>query len=263
MRATNNRLNRFVAVVLAVAVVASLGVGGSFAAVQDDEDAQVRIAHLSPDAPAVDVLVDGDAVLEGAEFGDVSDYMNLSAGEHNVTIQTSENESVVFQDNVSVEAGTAYTIAATGEVSQDTFEPRVFEDDFEMPSDENATVRLIHASPDAPDVDVTVADSDTVLFDNVSFGNATDYAEVPAGDYGLEVRPATADNDGEVVTSVNVTVESGTVYSAVAAGYLSPDEAAADVPFEVLLVTDSGGDTMMGNETTTEETMDNETTTEA
>jgi hypothetical protein len=261
MRTTNNQLNRFVAVVLAVAVVASLGVGGSFAAVHDDGDAQVRIAHLSPDAPAVDVLVDGEAVLEGAEFGDVSDYLNLSAGEHNVTIQTSEDESVVFQDNVSVEAGTAYTIAAIGEVSQDTFEARVFEDDFETPGDENATVRLIHASPDAPDVDVTVADSDTVLFDNVTFGNATDYAEVPAGDYGLEVRPATADDDGEVVTTVNVTLEGGTVFSAIAAGYLSPGEAAADVPFEVLLVTDAGGEMMMGNETT-EEMMGSETTTE-
>jgi len=263
MRATNNRLNRFVAVVLAVTVVASLGVGGSFAAVQDDEDAQVRIAHLSPDAPAVDVLVDGDPVLENVEFGTVSDYRNVSAGEHEVVIQTSENESVVFEETVTLEAGTQTTIAATGEVGEETFEARIYEDDFEQPADDEASARLIHASPDAPAVDVTVVDSDTVLFDNVTFGNATDYAEVPAGDYELEVRPATADNDGEVVTTVNVTAESGTVYSAVAAGYLSPDEAAADTPFEVLLVTDAGGDTMTGDETTTEETMGNATTTEA
>ncbi len=244
---------------------AGIGIAAIGANNAQDEDAQVRVAHLSPDAPAVDVLVDGQAALEGVEFGAVSDYLALSAGEHTVTIQTSENETVVFEGNVSVEAGEMYTVAAIGEVTEETFEPVVYEDDFEMPSDENATVRLIHASPDAPAVDVTVAGTDTVLYDNVSFGNASDYVEVPAGDYELEIRGATEENDGEVVTTVNVSVEGGTAYSAIAAGYLSPDDEPADTPFEVLLATDSSGE-MMGTETemdgTETEMMGNETTTE-
>ena len=250
---------------------AGIGIAAIGANNAQDDDAQVRVAHLSPDAPAVDVTVDGEAALEGVEFGAVSDYLALSAGEHAVTIQTSENETVVFEGNVSVEAGEMYTIAATGEVSEETFEPVVYEDDFEMPSDENATVRLIHASPDAPAVDVTVAGTDTVLYDNVSFGNASDYLEVPAGDYELEIRGATEANDGDVVTTVNVSVEGGTAYTAIAAGYLSPDDEPADTPFEVLLATDSDGEMMettemMGTETemdgTETEMMGNETTTE-
>lgn len=259
--ATNSKIRqRAVAIGLVLITVVGLGVGASVA-VQDDGDAQVRIAHLSPDAPAVDVLVDGNAVLEGAEFGDVSDYTNLSSGEHNVTIQTSENESVVFEGNVTVEAGSQYTAAAVGEVGADTLDLAVYQDDFEMPAEGNASVRLVHASPDAPAVDVTVAETNSTLFDNATFSNATDYASVPAGDYSLEVRPATEADDGDVVSTANVTLENGTVYSAIAAGYLSPGEAAADQPFEVLLVTDSGAE-MMDNETTTE-VMDNETTTEA
>jgi hypothetical protein len=221
---------------------------------EQDDAAQVRVAHLSPDAPAVDVLIDGDPVLEAVEFGTVSDYLELPAGEYQVSIQTSEDETTVFDGNVSVEAGTNYTIAAVGEVSQETFEPVVLEDDFEMPSEENASVRLIHASPDAPAVDVTVAESGAVLYDNVSFGNATEYAEVPAGDYTLEVRPATEDDDGEVVATFDVSLEGGTVYSAIAAGYLSPDEAEGDEPFDLVVAMDAGADgMMMGNETTTEE----------
>ncbi|WP_170977417.1 DUF4397 domain-containing protein [Halorussus salinisoli] len=256
-------LKRLVAVGLAITLIASLGVGGSFAAVQDEE-AQVRVAHVSPDAPAVDVLVDGDPVLEGVEFGTVSDYLNVSAGEHNVTIQTSEDESVVFEGNVTLDAGTQTTIAALGEVGEETFEPGVFEDDFETPGEGNASVRLIHASPDAPAVDVTVAGTDTVLFDNVSFANASDYVEVPADDYELEVRTATEDNDGEVVSTVNVSLESGTANTAFAAGYLSPEEAAGDEPFQLILVTDSEGEAV--EETTPMETTPaemNETTTEA
>lgn len=229
----------------------------------DSGAAQVRVAHLSPDAPAVDVLVDGSAVLEEVPFGTVSDYLQLPAGEHTVTIQTAENDTVVFEGNVTVEAGTAYTIAAAGEVSEETFGPQIYVDDFEIPSSDNASVRLIHASPDAPAVDVTVASSGAVLYDNVSFTNATDYATVPAGNYTLEIRPATADNDGEVVTTVNVSLEGGTVYSAIAAGYLSPDDEPADTPFQVILATDASGEMMMGNETTPGEMMGNETTTEA
>jgi hypothetical protein len=239
-------------VLLSFAGVGAMGVWATDGG--QDDSAQVRVTHLSPDAPAVDVLVDGDPVLEDVEFGTVSDYLELPAGEHQVSIQTSENETTVFDGNVSVEAGTNYTVAAIGEVGEETFEVAVYEDDFEMPSEENASVRLIHASPDAPAVDVTVAESGAVLYDNVSFGNATDYAEVPAGDYTLEVRPATESDDGEVVTTFNVSVQGGTVHSAIAAGYLSPDEAAGDEPFDLVLATDAGGDgMMMGNETTTEE----------
>ncbi|MFC7080432.1 DUF4397 domain-containing protein [Halorussus caseinilyticus] len=227
-----------------------VGVGVATVGATDSGAAQVRVAHLSPDAPAVDVLVDGDPVLEGVEFGTVSDYLQVPAGERTVTIQTSEDETVVFEGTVSVEAGTMYTVAAVGEVSEETFRPEIYVDDFETPSDENASVRLIHASPDAPAVDVTVEESGAVLYDNVSFSNATDYVEVPAGDYTLEVRPATEDNDGEVVTTFDVSVEGGTTYSAVAAGYLSPDEAPADVPFDLLVAVDSGG--AMMNETTAE-----------
>ncbi|WP_135854641.1 DUF4397 domain-containing protein [Halorussus salinus] len=240
-----NETRRVATVGVALLVLTSFaGVGIATSGASDSGAAQVRVAHLSPDAPAVDVLVDGDAVLEGVEFGTVSEYLEVPAGERTVTIQTAENDTVVFEGAVSVEAGTMYTVAAIGEVTEETFEPAVYVDDYETPSDENATVRLIHASPDAPAVDVTVGDGETVLYDNVSFGNASDYLTVPAGDYELEIRPATEENDGEVVTTVNVSLEGGTAYSAIAAGYLSPDDEPADTPFEVLLATDSGSESM-------------------
>lgn len=222
--------------------IATVGASGSGDA--DSGPAEVRVAHLSPDAPAVDVLVDGEAVLEGVEFGTISEYLSVPAGERTVTIRTTEDESVVFEGEVSVEAGTAYTVAAVGEVSEETFRPEIYVDDFEEPDEGNASVRLIHASPDAPPVDVTVEESGAVLYDNVTFGNASDYVTVPEGDYTLEVRRATEDDDGEVVTTFDASVEGGTVYSAVAAGYLSPDEAAGDEPFDLLVAVDSGEDSM-------------------
>ncbi|MFC4450366.1 DUF4397 domain-containing protein [Halorussus aquaticus] len=252
-RNTTRRLATISVAVLVLTGFAGVGmvtVGATDSGATDSGAAQVRVAHLSPDAPAVDVLVDGNVALDGVEYGTISDYLQVPAGEHTVTIRTDENETVVFEGNVSVEAGTMYTVAAIGEVSEETFRPAIFVDDAEE-TQENASVRLIHASPDAPTVDVTVAGSGAVLYDNVTFGNATDYVEVPAGDYTLEVRPATENNDGEVVGTYNVSLESGTAYSAIASGYLTPDDEPANVPFDLIVTTDGGGETM-ANETTAE-----------
>lgn len=240
------------ATALAVAVVVIVGFAGAGTAAVEttqSETSDARVAHVSPDAPAVDVLVDGDAVLEGVEFGAVSDYLEVESGDLDVVIRTSENETEVFNDTITVEPDTSYTVAATGVVAEDTFTPEVYVDDAAQPADENASVRLVHVSPDAGPVDVTVESSGAVLYDNATFPNATDYATVPAGDYTLEVRPATADNDGEVLTTFNVTLEGGTASSAFAAGFLAPDEAAADTPFDLIVaedaVSDETNETMM------------------
>lgn len=207
-----------------------------------DEPAEVRVAHLSPDAPNVDLLVDGDAVLEDVPYRAVSEYLELETGTYAVTIQAAgDPDTVVFEEDLEVEPG-AVTVAALGELAEENqpFEPAVLEDDLSDPGDD-ARVRLVHAAPDAPAVDVTVDDGETVLFEAVDFGEA-DAIEVPAGAYELEVRPATEDVDGDVVATFDVEPAAGTVYSALAVGYLEPEAAPADEPFDLEVVVDAEGD---------------------
>lgn len=225
-------------------VGASFAVAGQVATdAQSQDDSYLRVAHASPDAPAVDVYVDNESTLTNVSFGDVSDYLTLAAGTYNVTITVADDpEAVVFDGNVSLEAREAYTVAATGEVSEDadtSFEPVVFSDDALTPDENTSAVSVVHLSPDAPTVDITVEGTNLTVADNVSYQNASEYVNVPAGEYTLEVRQATAANNGTVVTTIPVTLEGGEVYSAYAVGYLAPDEAPADTPFEVLLTPDA------------------------
>ena len=83
-------------------------------------------------------------------------------------------------------------------------------------------MRVVHVSPDAGSVDVTVNATGAAIADNVTFGNATDYVEVPPGSYTLDIRATTEDNTGPIVASYDVSVEGGTAYSAFAAGYVTP-----------------------------------------
>ena len=90
---------------------------------EGDEQATtyVRVVHASPDAPAVDVRVENETVLSNVSFGDVSDYLELESGTYNVSIVTAdEDETVVLDTNVTFEPRTVTTLAASGEISEDT-----------------------------------------------------------------------------------------------------------------------------------------------
>jgi hypothetical protein len=69
---------------IGLAALALLAVApGAFA---QDDMTQIRVAHLSPDAPNVDVWVDGSVALEDVPYEAVSGYLELAAGEHRIQI---------------------------------------------------------------------------------------------------------------------------------------------------------------------------------
>jgi len=204
---------------------------------ESEPDASIRVAHLSPDAPNVDVYVDGDAILEDVPYRTVSDYLEVQSGTYQVMITAAgDMDTVVYDQELEVPAG-EFTIAALGELAEENeaFGVEVYEDDVSDPG-EDARVRLVHAAPDAPNVDVTVGGDP--LFEDVPFG-AAGSTTVAAGEYTLEVRPATENNDGDVVAEFDLTPEAGVVYTGFAVGYLAPDEAPADAPFDLEVVVDA------------------------
>jgi hypothetical protein len=179
--------------------------------------------------------------LEDVPFGAVSDYLSLSAGSYQVTIQAAGDAStVVFDQSLDLEAG-AYTAAAIGELDEDAenaFSVQLLTDDTSAPADDTARLRVVHAAPDAPAVDITVASSGDVLVDGAAFGDAAT-VEVPTGSYTLEVRGDTMSNDGDVVSTFDVTVEGGRAYTAFAQGYLSPGDEPTDAGFDLNVVADN------------------------
>lgn len=189
----------------------ALGIGA-------EGDAVINVLHLSPDAPNVDVLLNGEAALTDVAFGDFSGWVAVPAGEHQVqVVPTGEMaDAAVIDAMVEVEAGAAYHIAAIGLVAE--IQPAIFQADLSMLEDEMARVRVLHTSPDAPGVDIAVTGGD-VLIENLEFPNASDYLEVPAAAYDLEVRPAgTMDVALELP---GVQLEASMVYDVFAVGQLA------------------------------------------
>jgi hypothetical protein len=206
-----------------------------------DGTAMVRVAHLSPDAPNVDVYVDGSAVLEDVAFTDVSGYLELSPGTHTVEITAAGDMSTsVFEQDLEL-AAADYTIAAAGELAEDgqEFSPLVLEDDTESPGGNESRVRLVHASPDAPAVDVTVNATGAAIFDGVAYGE-TSTTTVEANDYTIEVRAATENDDGQIALAQHLSLNAGSGYPVFPAGYLSPDDDPADEALQLVVAQDTG-----------------------
>ncbi len=195
--------------------------------------AMVRVAHLSPDAPNVDVYVDDEVVLEDVAYRAVSDYLELEPGTYGVQITAAgDRETVVFDEDVEVTEG-AFTLAAVGELEggNQSFDVLVLEDDATASGD-SAAVRILHAAPDAPEVDVVNTGSGDALAEGLAFGDTATF-EVPGGSYTLGVRPAGGE---ETVAEFDVEVAGGTVYSAFAVGYLEPEDASVDESFALEVV---------------------------
>lgn len=221
--------------------------GGGVSADDDEsgeEEAGLRVAHASPDAPAVDVLVDGKAALEGLEFRSVTDYLELESGTYEIAVNVADTDTTVFGPVEKELEAEDYTAVARGEVTSDDseFTVSIFEDtNGANIGDDEARVRAIHAWPDAPDVDVTVNDGALTLFDEVEFGESSGYTIVSAGAYDVEIRPDTEDKDGSVkFEAEGVTFEVRSTYTAFAVGYLTPDGEPADESAGLVPTLDKG-----------------------
>ncbi|HSF14004.1 MAG TPA: DUF4397 domain-containing protein [Vicinamibacteria bacterium] len=175
---------------------------------------RLRVAHLSTDAPPVDVWVNGALVLSDVPFKAVSDYLDLDAGEYRIQVTPAGAETpIVIDATVALQAGSVYTVAAVGFLSSNSLTPLVLLDDLSL--GEGARLRFVHTSADTGAVDVAVAGG-PVLFADVTFQKASEYVEVPGGTYDLEVRPA---GSSSVALSIpGVEVLAGTTYTIFAVG---------------------------------------------
>ncbi|BAW02897.1 hypothetical protein TTMY_2536 [Thermus thermophilus] len=182
------------------------------------QGAMVRVAHLSPDAPAVDVLVNGQRAITGLAFKEVTPYLPLPAAKVRVqVVPAGQDAPVVMDAELDLKEGVYYTVAATGFLAQ--IRPQVYTDLLAgfFPRAGYARIRVVHASPDAPAVDVAVKGG-PVLFAGLPFPQASPYLSVAAGTYDLEVRAAGTDT--VALSLPGVELEPGKVYTVFAVGSL-------------------------------------------
>ncbi len=176
----------------------------------------VRLAHLSPDTPKVDVYL---AKLDDASFkeqvfrhvgyGVMSNYLALPVGTYKVAMRLENQAPTVpptLTTQVTVDAGNAYTVAGVGKHAG--LGLTVLLDDLSRPSADKAKVRVIQASVKSPILDVALSDG-TEIASGVNFASTTAYQVVDPGPWTLRLTP----NGSSSVTTLSADLTAGSVYS--------------------------------------------------
>lgn len=184
--------------------------------------ASLRAVHGSPNAPAVDIIVDGNVAATGLAYPANTPYVNVEAGTRNIKVRVTGTTTIVLDANVNLAANTSTSVFAIDSVSK--LSALVLTDNLTAPAAGKAHVRFIHLSPNAPAVDVALQGG-SVVFANKRFKEFVDVTPLDAGTYDLEVR--VAGTSTVVLPLNNIQLKSGEVYTVFARGFVGGSGAQA------------------------------------
>jgi hypothetical protein len=178
----------------------------------------IRLAHLSPNTPPVDVYLysfgnsTAQIVLHHVAYGTVSPYEEVNAGDYSVAMRSAgaaPSSQPVLSTSVTVEAGHAYTVAGMGPESG--LRLQVLDDSLTTPAGKSL-VRVIQASLKQPSVKFHCSCAPGAAGDIVtkaSFASVSPYATIPPGTWTMS---ATGPSD---TAHLPVTLAAGTVHTEV------------------------------------------------
>ena len=173
----------------------------------------IRLAHLSPNTPAVDVYLysfgnsNAMIVLHHVAYGTVSPYESVQAGDYSVAMRAagaSAASQPVLSTSVTIATGHAYTVAGMGPESG--LRLQVLQDDLTTPPGQ-AEARVIQASLKQQVVSVSLASA--TLANGLKFATVSKYQVVSPGTATVTVKAVGANANS------SVTLAAGTVHTLV------------------------------------------------
>ncbi len=173
----------------------------------------IRLAHLSPNTPPVDVYLysfgnsDAQIVLHHVAYGTVSPYEAVTAGDYSVAMRAagaSATSQPVLSTSVTIKADHAYTVAGMGPESG--LRLQVMDDMLTTPPGKTL-VRVIQASLKQQTVKVTCGGQ--TIVPKATFGSVSSYVTIPPGTWTMA-----AIGSGDTATQ-SFTLAAGTVHTLV------------------------------------------------
>jgi Domain of unknown function (DUF4397) len=226
-----------IAIVVLSLALGTLGVGVTASAASDDVG-YLRLAHLSPDTPKVDVYVasfgndDEPTVLRSVGYGAFSPYQGVPAGSYTIAMRLEgapASEPPVLSTTIQLEAHTAATVVGMGKNTELALV--TITDGMELPGTGKTKVRVIQAAMSVPAVDsVEVAGSEVAS--DLAFTEYTNYSDVTAGTTTVKASAGseTAEQSADLVAGGTYTVVVQDVESGISVLPIQDFAAANEIP---------------------------------
>ena len=207
------KLNRLSALVIASSFLLT-------ACLDDDDDdntsatASIRAIHAVPDAPPVNINLNGSAAVSDLDYARSSGFASVSTGTYDVGVEAiipGGNSTVISVDDLALATNSRTTVFAVGTVDATdsaALEALPVAEATATPASDEVSIRVVHAAPVASDVDIYITAPGASLAGLTPIdADYKDTAEltdaVPAVSYQIRI---TADGN-----SANVLYDSGSV----------------------------------------------------
>ena len=174
-------------VALCLAIVFMIGCGGG----SSDATQQLRIVMASPDAPPVDILIDGAQVATSLAYTNSTPYLPVKSGSRHIQALRVSNSTSVFDQNVSVTTSANQTLLLVGPAAK--IQSLLLTDGATNATTTTTTgdgkVRVVNASQTMGPADVYIVNSGTSLAGvtpvsaGLTFDKATDYTLASISNY--------------------------------------------------------------------------------
>lgn len=175
---------------VALAVLTASGVLGVSPAAAAT-DTYVRLAQLTEDTAGTELVVssvtDGrqNTTIPGVGYGAVSAYQRVEPGSYVVGLRAAGSDGLpLVSASLDAMVGSAYTLAVVGDATDRAI--TIIIDDLAPPAPGLAKMRVIHAAPSAPELDVRGPAGEPLAL-GLMHGRAGDYGSTPAGELVLSV----------------------------------------------------------------------------
>ncbi len=168
--------------------------GGALAQEVQPNLAMLRVVHGAPNAPPVDVWLDGIPAFVGVSYTNITPYQTITIGTHSIqVVQSGTQVPVLFQGTVSLQMNSYDTLMVAPAGSGVTVLPTV--DGNCLPPNRIAAVRFVNLSPNAPRLDAVLRGNVGVsrapveiVIGGIASSGASSYTNVVSGAYDIDLR---------------------------------------------------------------------------
>ena len=145
-------MRRLISMAAACLVLAGISACDSKVAAPRDETARIRLVHGSAVTTPLNLKVDGQTVLQGVAATQISDYAEVDAGNHTLSVTLAGSGQALVTRPVTLAKDGEYTMLVSGTLANP--EEMIAADTAFNPLAGKVKIRVIHAARNAPPLDV-------------------------------------------------------------------------------------------------------------
>jgi hypothetical protein len=189
----------------------------------DDSDpvniptAYVALYHGSPNAPDLNVKADGRQVNTNPfKYSDYIRYLPFFTGERDLTFGPYNASTIQIDTTVTFAPNKFYSVFVSGDYANAGIV--VLKDSSSQAAAGKSKIRVVHLSPDAPEINIMATGVAEAIATNLEFEEASEFLEITAQQYDFEVKAG----DDVLLTVPDITLQAGYFYTLIIRGYVEP-----------------------------------------